>query len=214
MLQNIPLFSALADKQIELLNRIAKKKTFSKNVIIAHEGEPLEAFYVILSGSVKVFLSDHNGKELTLDLLKPGDYFGEISLIEGACHAASFVSVDKVTLAAILKNDFINLLNQHRVISNQFLQDLILKIHTLTGNIKNFALCDVYGRLTNILQEMAIEKQGCLLIEERITIKELASRIGASPKMVGRILKDLSAGGYIKFEKGRISIEKRLPDNY
>ena len=78
ILKSIALFSELTDSQIEALMRIAKKKAFGKNVIIAQEGETLETFNVILSGSVKVFQSEPNGKELTIDVLKPGNYFGEI----------------------------------------------------------------------------------------------------------------------------------------
>ena len=61
---------------------------------------------------------------------------------------------------------------------------------------------------------MATQKNGCLLIEEKVTQKELASRVGASQKMVARILKDLSSGGYIKYDKKLISIEKKLPEYY
>lgn len=74
------------------------------------------------------------------------------------------------------------------------------------AKLKDFALCDVYGRLIRILHSMATQKNGCLLIEEKVTQKELASRVGASQKTIARILKDLSSGGYIKYDKKLISI--------
>ena len=101
-LHNIPLFSRLAEKDIELLHRIANKKAFPKNVILAHEGEPLERFCILLSGSVKEYLSDINGKEITLGILKQSEYFGELSLLGHTTQSASIVTTENVLLVSFL----------------------------------------------------------------------------------------------------------------
>lgn len=214
MLQNMPIFSKLTTDKLDLVMRIAIRRTYAKNVVIAHEGDPLESFYIILSGSIKVFLSDRCGKEMTLDILKPCDYTGELLLLDDACHSASLVTLETVCVAAIRKKNFKTLLYQLPEIGDCLLLDQINKVQFLTEKVRNFALYDVYGRLVKILLSMANSNDGCLRIEEKITQKELASRVGASPKMVARILKNLCDGGYITYQNKRISIEKRFPENY
>ncbi|MFV2056805.1 MAG: Crp/Fnr family transcriptional regulator [Thiohalomonadales bacterium] len=214
MLQNVPLFSNLTSAEQDAIKGVMLKKTFVKNVIIAHEGGQQDSFYVILSGSVKEYISDRTGKEITLAVLKPYDYFGELSLLGDACQMVSIMTLEKACLAVIQKRELRQLLSQYPGISNCLLKDLACKVEHLTDKVRNFALCDVYGRLVKILQSMASHKNGCLQIEEKITQRELAGHIGASQKMVARILKDLCKGGYITYQNKMLSIHKKLPENY
>jgi CRP/FNR family cyclic AMP-dependent transcriptional regulator len=77
--------------------------------------------------------------------------------------------------------------------------------------VRNLALLDVYGRVARILLELAVERDGRLVIPERMTQKDIAARVGASREMINRILRDLTAGGYVSMEAGRIIINKAPP---
>ncbi len=88
---------------------------------------------------------------------------------------------------------------------------LTQRIRTLTDTVKALALQDVYARLARLLSELAAEKNGKLMIEERLTHQAIAERIGASREMVSRLLKDLVAGGYLTIERSRIVLNRKLP---
>jgi CRP/FNR family cyclic AMP-dependent transcriptional regulator len=81
----------------------------------------------------------------------------------------------------------------------------------MTENLKDLALLDVYGRVAKLLLELATEADGRLVIDQRLTQQDIADRVSASREMVSRILKDLTTGGYIANESGKIVIQRRPP---
>jgi CRP/FNR family cyclic AMP-dependent transcriptional regulator len=89
--------------------------------------------------------------------------------------------------------------------------NLIRLARGLNENVKNLAMLDVYGRVARMLLDLAVEKDGQLVLPEKFTQKEMANRVGASREMINRILRDLTIGGYIKVESGRITIHKTPP---
>ena len=89
---------------------------------------------------------------------------------------------------------------------------LIRRSRVVTRNLKSLALLDVYGRLTQLLQELAENIDGRSVIAEPLTQQEMASRIGCSREMVSKIFKDLTAGGYLTISRRRIEIKGRLAD--
>ena len=94
------------------------------------------------------------------------------------------------------------------------LHGLAKRVRILTENVRTLALLDVFGRLSKTLYDLAEEKDGVLVIEQRLTQQDLASRIGASREMVSRIMHDLIEGGYLKRETRRITILKKIPSNW
>jgi len=88
---------------------------------------------------------------------------------------------------------------------------LIKRVRALTNDVKSLALMDVYGRVARMLLDLAVERDGVLVIDNKPTQQEMASRVAASREMISRIFTDLTAGGYIKIDKDRIIIAKALP---
>ncbi len=214
MLKNIPLFSNLAESDLAILCSHAVTKKFSKNTIIINEGDETDSLYVILSGKVKVFLSDEQGKEIILNIEGPGEHFGEIALLDEAPRSASVMTLEPSSFLIISKADFKDCLAKNPNIAIGLIKELTSRIRMLTGNVKGLALRDVYGRVTETLLHLAKEDNGKLVITEKLTQQDLANRVGASREMVSRILKDLTAGGYIKVEDKKIAIRRKLPSGW
>lgn len=210
-LKKIPLFAGLTDEDLRALADKAVTRTFPKNMILINEGDITDSLYVILSGKVKVYLGDESGKELLLDVKGPGEYFGEMALDEGS-RSASVMTAETSQLAAITRNDFKSFLRDHPDIALHVMNNLIRMVRGLNENVKSLAMLDVYGRVSRLLLDLAIEQDGNLVILEKLTQKDMASRVGASREMINRILRDLTTGGYIKLEGGKIII-KRTPPN-
>ena len=91
------------------------------------------------------------------------------------------------------------------------IQNLIRVARGLNQNVRSLAMLDVYGRVARILLELAVEQDGKLVIPEKLTQKDIAARVGASREMINRILRDLTTGGYVSVESGRITINKAPP---
>jgi CRP/FNR family cyclic AMP-dependent transcriptional regulator len=112
------------------------------------------------------------------------------------------------------KTDFKDFLLQNPAFAVRVIEKLIHRVRSLTENVRSLALMDVYGRVARLLLELAAERDGRLVISERLTQKDIASRIGASREMVSLILKDLTVGGYIRSEGHTIVIERAPPSRW
>jgi len=209
-LKAVPLFSGLSQPEIATLADGAIVRTFPKNTIVVTEGERSDSLYVILSGRVKVFLSDEHGKDVVLRVEGPGEYFGELALDEGP-RTASVGTLEPCKMAVIANDVVRGLLASHPEAALQLIRGLIGRMRYMTENLKDLALVDVYGRVAKLLLELATEADGRLVIDQRLTQQDIADRVSASREMVSRILKDLTTGGYIANEGGKIVIQRRPP---
>ncbi len=209
-LKAVPLFSGLSAEEIATLAEGAVVRTYQKNTIVVTEGERSDSLYVILAGRVKVFVSDEHGKDLVLRVEGPGEYFGELALDEGP-RTASVATLEQCKLAVIANDVVRGLLARHPEAALQLIRGLIGRMRYMTENLKDLALLDVYGRVAKLLLELATEADGRLVIDQRLTQQDIADRVSASREMVSRILKDLTTGGYVTNEGGKIVIQRRPP---
>lgn len=214
MLSNIALFSDLADEDLEIISSHSVIKTYPKNCILINEGDHSDALYVILSGKVKIFLSDENGKEIILNMQEAGEYFGELALLDDEPRSASVMTLEPTRLMVISKADLQHCLSQNPELTLKLIRYLSQRVRSLTETVRNLALRDVYGRVAQTLEGMAVEQEGKRVIEQRLTHQDIANMVGASREMVSRIMKDLSTGGYIRVINKRISIETKLPPGW
>ena len=212
-LKKVSLFEGLEDSALRTIASEAVTKTVSRNVILFNEGDQTDSLYVILSGRVKVYCSDEEGNEIVLSILEPHDYFGELAVIDGEPRSASVMTLEPTRLSIISRDDFLRYLSGEPEIAIRLLKTLVHKLRQDTKNLKSLALMDVYGRVAKLLLELATDQDGNLAID-RLTYREIATRVGASREMVGRIFKDLKAGGYITIAGNRIVINESLPDKW
>jgi len=199
--------------QEQLLRELSERavtRTFPGNTVIISEGDDTDALYVVLSGKVKVFLANENGKEVLLNVEGPGDYFGEM-ILDGGPRSASVMTLEPSRFLVVPRSDVEAFLARHPQFAMSLILKLIKRVRVLTDNVKSLALQDVYGRVARMLQELAVEQDGKRVVAEKPTQVEMASRIGASREMVSIILKDLARGGYIEIAGKRIVIHKKLP---
>ena len=191
----------------------ALTRSFPRNSIIVNEGDRTDSLYIILEGRVKAFVGDADGKEVVLSTQGAGEYFGEMVLDEGP-RSASIMTLEPSRLLIVPKADFKDFLARNPAFAARVIEKLIHRVRALTENVKSLALMDVYGRIARLLLELAVERDGKLVITERLTQKEIASRVGASREMVSLILKDLTAGGYLRNEGHTIVIERTPPPRW
>ena len=188
----------------------AVSRTFPKSTVVVTEGDRTDSLYIVVSGKVKIYVSDDNGKEIVLSEAGPGEYFGEMVLDEGP-RSASVMTLEPTRFLVVPKADFEEFVKKSPEFALHLILKLIKRVRTLTNDVKSLALMDVYGRVARMLLDLAVNKDGKLVIENKPTQQEMASKVAASREMVSRILTDLVTGGYIEVDKDRIVIAKALP---
>ena len=214
MLQQVEIFRGLSQAELDALMASSTSRSFPKNTVVIHENDPADSLFVIESGKVKVYCSDKNGKEYIMNTLGPGDYFGELALLDDDRRSASVRTLEKSTFTIMFKDEFHAIMERHPNIAQTLIRNLTRRVRKLTENVKSLALQDVYGRVTKVLMTLAEPRGDKLYIEERLTQQDIADRVGASREMVARILKDLAIGDYIAFEGKNIIINGKLPTSY
>jgi CRP/FNR family cyclic AMP-dependent transcriptional regulator len=185
-------------------------RTFPKNAVIINEGDRGDSLYIILSGRVKVYVSDDDGREMILDIYGPGDYVGEMAL-DGRPRSASVMTLEQTSCSVVTRDELRTAIGANPDIAMALIATLIDRARIATDNVKNLALMDVYGRVARLLLSLAKEEGGKLVVPERMTQQDIADRVGASRDMISRIFKDLTIGGYVTIENRTITIHRKPP---
>ena len=188
-------------------------RSYPKNAIVVSEGDKTDSLYIILEGRVKAFVSDGEGHEMILSTQGPGEYFGEMVLDEGP-RSASIVTLEVSRFLVVQKSEFRQFVVSNPAFAFSLIEKLIGRARALTASVKSLALMDVYGRVARLLLDLAEDGEGGLVIPQRLTQQDIASRVGASREMVSRILKDLSTGGYLTQSSAGIVLHRKPPENW
>jgi CRP/FNR family cyclic AMP-dependent transcriptional regulator len=213
MLENVPLFSGLPKEALAEIEQHGSVKSYKKHVIVINQDDETYSLYVILKGSVKVFVSGEDGREAVLNHQQAGDYFGDLALIDKQPRVASVMTTEPSKFMIISREDFLKCLSKNPEIAINLIKPMTSRIRMLAKNVSSLALLDVYGRVARTLLDQS-EEQDDVLVTEKLTQQEIADMVGASRAMVSRILKDLKEGGYISIEKKRITIHHKLPSRW
>ncbi len=215
LLRNIPLFHELGEAELATIDALSNDKTVPRGAIILNEGELGDSLFVIVAGRVKVFIGDEDGREITLKILGPGDFFGEMSLIDKEPRSASVSAIELTTLKLLSYQAFSDCLARAPRIGTNVMVALAKRLRDADRKILSLALMDVYGRVASTLLELAITTDGKLVVGEKLSQQDIANMVGASREMVNRILRDLSERGYISIELKKITIhDQRLPPSF
>ena len=199
----------------ELYKKTRSKRSYAKNNVIINEGDDTDSLYLIISGKVKVVLSDEDGKEITISILEPNEYFGELALIDDEPRSARVVTMEQCQICVLNQTDFNHVLDNNPSLVRNLLKGLSKRLREANKNIESLALMDVYGRVARTLLQIAKpEEDGSKVIREKLTQKDISSMVGASRELVSRIFKYLTTGGYITVASGIITINDKLPSHY
>lgn len=202
--------SALDENELRDLSTQGVLKSYPRNTVIVSEGDETDSFFILVSGRVKVYVSDEDGREVVLRTHGAGEYFGEMAL-DGQPRSASVMTTEPSRLMVIPKAKFRDFVRTHPDFTIHLIEKLIGRVRALTENVKSLALMDVYGRVARLMLDLARPEDGKLVIQEKLTQQDIASRVGASREMISKIFKDLSTGGYISIAHKRITINKLPP---
>ena len=208
-LKAVPFFTQLSDRELDVVRAVATEKSYPKNAVVLTEGEMGDSLFMIQSGKVKVFIGDEDGREIILKILGPGDFFGEMSMIDKQPRSASVTTIEASMFLVLSHAAFERCVEQAPRIANMVMRVLAQRVREADRKIGTLALMDVYGRVASTLLELSVYNNGKLVVSEKLSQQDLANMVGASREMVNRILKDLSERGFISIESKSITIINR-----
>ena len=211
LLRTVPIFSELTDGDIASLARLSSRRRFPKDTVVFFENEEGDFFFMILEGRIKVTILGDDGREVILSMLGPGDFFGEMALLDNEPRSATAIAVEESELLQLHRTDFQTVLTDNRSIQHALIKILTGRLRRANHQISTLALLDVYGRVARVIVDMARE-EGRRLRDGRIafrraTHQEIANRIGTTRETVTRMLKDLERQGLIHIEGKEIVVE-------
>ncbi len=195
VLKRLPIFKNLGQAELTSLAERAIRKRFPKDSIIVQEDDVGDSLMVILTGRVKVVLNSEEGKEIILSILKDGDFFGEMSLLDGEPRSATVIAMEDSTFLVIQRNDFLYQIEKNPSIAKAILSEMSQRMRRADERIGNLILLDVYGRIARFLLDLArtegTKVEGGIMIEKRPTQQDIASIVGTSRETVSRVLNEL-----------------------
>ncbi|MDY0012858.1 MAG: cyclic nucleotide-binding domain-containing protein [Rhodocyclaceae bacterium] len=211
-LRTFPLFQGLPDDRLVAIARCAMMRRIPRGHAVVHAGDRTDFVYFILTGSLKVVVSDEDGREVILSILGQGELFGEMGMFGEQPRSATVVAVVPVDLVQISKQDFRRLMEENFEIAWQIMTNLAERLRNADRKIESLALMDVYGRVARLLLDMSEDVAGEAVVTRKISKQDIAKMIGASREMVSRVMKDLSLQGLIEETDRGIILRERLSE--
>jgi CRP/FNR family cyclic AMP-dependent transcriptional regulator len=208
LLGRVALYAELEPVELDALARAAERREFARDEAIFAVNEAADGLYVIASGRVKVCVSSAGGRELILATLGPGQFFGDMALLDDAPRSASVVTQLPTVAYRIKREDFEQLLDLHPSIGRKLLRELSLRLRRSNAQMESLATLDVVGRLARYFIDLA-KQHGQILgngwvAVRRPTHQDIANSIGTSRETVTRLINDLEQRGLVVNE-GKMS---------
>jgi len=210
VLKAVPLFASCPDEQLRMLTPVVMRKSAPRGTMVMAAGDLTDSLYIVLSGRLKVMMSDSDGKEVILSILGPGEFFGEMGLIDDSPRSASVVAIEACELLSISKRDFKRSLAENFDMTMAVMRGLVRRLRDADRKIGSLALLDVYGRVARLLLDMSETVNGQKMVTKRLPKQDIAKMIGASREMVSRVMKDLQMGGYIEMRGSAILLRDSI----
>lgn len=210
-LKLIPLFSELGEDDLRDISKYTMRQVYKKDNMVLIEEEVGSTMFVILSGRVKISRISDEGREVILSILVDGDFFGEMSILDGQTRSANAVTLEDTEMMIIRRENFLQMLYNYPQIAINLLKELAHRLRRSDAQIKSLSLQNALGRVASTLLRIAddsgIIKQGRVEIAHLPPQQDLANMAGTSRETISRVIKSLSQLGYVKKEGSKLIIE-------
>lgn len=204
------LFEELDDRELASIAAVAKPRRYAKDDVVFHADESGDVFCLIKEGQVKITMISPEGKEIILSMIGPGEFFGEMSLLDDEPRSATVIAMEPLELVTIWRADFLQILAENFSITKKLLATLSRRLRTASNRIESLATMDVYGRLARFFLDLAREHGKPLdngyVAVTRPTHQSIANMIGTSRETVSRALNDFTRRGLLEMQGKQILV--------
>ena len=210
IIAQVPLFAGLSERELKSFLSRTRNQHYRAGEVIFHKDDPGDTFHLILDGLVKIYLASEEGQEALLIMLKPGEFFGELSLLDGAPRSASAMAINASVTCAIDRENFLGFIREQPNAAIPFFSVLASRLRRADGIIADAAFLDLPARVAKTLLELA-DSFGRKLpegieIDLRLRQQDVASMVSATRESVNRTLAVFEEQGIIRIDRQRITI--------
>lgn len=224
LLQNLPLFGELTEsEQKEIWNHVITR-SYTKSNIILFEEDQGDSLFIIKEGKVKITRLSEEGKEVILSILGEGEFFGEMSLLDGESRSANVIALSDCKVFILKRDNFLSIIKSTPQIAITLLEELAGRIRKSDQQIEYLSLADAENRVAmtilRIAEQSGTFKMGKVTIEELPMQQDMANMSGTSRETISRMLSEFADKGYIErkgkklvlldYEKFKTDFSKRL----
>lgn len=209
-LKHINLFSTLSQAELQEIERITRMQEVKKRQPLYLPGDPSNTIYLLKKGRVKIATTASSGKEITFDILEPGEIFGELEVLEDAPRHTMAETLDDALICALSREDFDRYLRDHPNLTVQLTKLIGLRLRKIQSRIEDLVFRDAPARLAHLLLELS-KTQGVpvtsgIRIRAKLTHQEMANLIGCSRETVSTILGQFREQAFIRTDRRTITI--------
>ena len=209
-LRRCALFTHADPDTVRSVVRSLRIRRFRRNEVIFHQGDPGDALHIVASGSVKIVLPSGEGEEAIIAALRPGDFFGELSLLDGAPHSATVTALEPTNTLALPREAFLELLDRDDRLRGALLTEITGELRRLTGHVEELHFLDLAGRLAmrlvRLAREVYPEARGEVRLDWPYTQSDLAAMIGGTRQSVNKLLSGLVDARLLRVERETLVI--------
>jgi len=217
-LKKIPVFGSFSDSNLNMVIEDFKVVSVNQGEDIVFQADEGTDLFIVLKGKVKVSLTGRDGNEFVLTSFKAGDFFGEMSLIDGKSRSANVVAEEETFLGILKRDKFIHTMKKEPVIAIDLLTALVKRLRKADDMIETLAFLDVNDRLIKFLLQSAKSEEnrdenGVYRTKKR-THMELATNIGSSRESVSKAMKVLAHKELVNEKDGYFMIAPHLNEEF
>jgi CRP/FNR family transcriptional regulator, cyclic AMP receptor protein len=207
LLRNHPLFREFPAAVIEQFASRMTRRTMPRGTTIFSRGDPGSGLWGILKGAVKITMLATDGRELVINIIKAGEIFGEIALLDGQPRTADAATMTDCELIVIERRDFIPLLRSQPDIALKFIEVLCSRLRRTSGQLEDAVFLNLPSRLAKTLLHLAgdAEKPASKII---ITQRDIGQIIGMSRESTNKQLRAWAERKWVRLERGSVTILK------
>ncbi len=208
MLQRCPRCRGLSPDSLERVASLAVQRSFRSGAVVFSPGDPGDALYAIVSGRIRISAGAADGKELFLNIMEPGDSFGEIALLDGGARTASATATAPTELLSIRREHFTALLAREPGVALELLRLCGERLRWTSGQVEDTWLLDAPARLAKRLLSLAElhGKRAGNSVRLQISQEDLASFLGVSRQVVNQYLQTWKGRGWVDLGRGAITV--------
>ena len=198
------------DEILAELAKLGETRTWEPGTAVVTEGDIADCMYIVHAGELRAVVAGEGGRNVELNTLGAGDFFGEL-MLSGERRSATVEVTVRAQLTRVTRADVERVLASRPDLAFHLIQRLVQRVRTLTHTVSRLGSVDVYGRLIGLFEALAINDAGRRIVPGPLSQARIAERLGASRAMVNRLLQDLVRGGYIEVSRDRIVLVSELP---
>jgi CRP-like cAMP-binding protein len=202
------LFRGLPSATLDRIAELALRRAYRKGETIFAQSDPGDGLYGVVTGRVRISASSPDGKELFLNIMEPGDTFGEIALLDGRQRTATACTTAPSNLLVIVRDQFLALLRREPELVTHLLELLCQRLRWMSGLTEESALLPVPARLARRLLSLGTLHGQATATGIRLAIsqEEVARFVGLSRQIVNQHLQHWKAQHWVALGRGNITI--------